>query len=175
MTYDFAGPWTSYAGHNSPLFASSKQPGGKPRSTELSMKYLVEDRGIPANRLAVGIPLYGRGFSVAEPYASTKNTPPPKSRAGGGNYSNIEKLLKQGWTRKWDDETKTPWLIAPDKSMVIGYDDAESVAIKSEWAMKQGFRGVFFGQIGGDLLEGGTNPLQEAAHQKWLKSAPKRP
>ena len=46
---------------------------------------------------------------------------------------------------------------------MIGYDDAESVAIKSEWAMKQGFRGVFFWQIGGDLLEDGTNPLQEAA------------
>jgi chitinase len=175
MTYDFAGPWTPYAGHNSPLFASSKQPAGKPHSTELSMKYLVEERGIPANKLAVGIPLYGRGFSVAEPYASTKNVPPTRSRAGGGNYSNIEKLRKEGWTRRWDNETKTPWLTSPDKSMVIGYDDAESVAIKSEWAMKQGFRGVFFWQIGGDLLADGTNPLQEAAHRKWAEPARKQP
>jgi chitinase len=175
MTYDFAGPWTSYAGHNAPLFASSKQPDGKPRSTELTMRYLVEERGIPANRLAVGIPLYGRGFAVAQPYASTKNAPPPRTRAGGGTYSNIEKLIKEGWARKWDDETKTPWLIAPDKSTVIGYDDAESVAIKAEWAMKQGFRGVFFWQIGGDLLADGTNPLQEAAHKKWVPSARKSP
>src|SRR5262249_5831311 len=28
MTYDFAGDWTDYAGHHSPLFASSKQPAG---------------------------------------------------------------------------------------------------------------------------------------------------
>ena len=27
MTYDFTGDWTNYAGHHSPLFASSKQPG----------------------------------------------------------------------------------------------------------------------------------------------------
>ena len=26
MTYDFTGDWTNYAGHHSPLFASSKQP-----------------------------------------------------------------------------------------------------------------------------------------------------
>jgi chitinase len=54
MTYDYAGDWTQYAGHHSPLFASSKQPG-TPRSTELTMKYLV-DRGMPANKLAVGRP-----------------------------------------------------------------------------------------------------------------------
>ncbi len=79
MTYDYTGNWTDYAGHQSPLFASSKQPG-HPRSTELSMKYLLEERGLPANRLAVGIPLYGRGFNVAEPYASTKGAPDPSAR-----------------------------------------------------------------------------------------------
>jgi hypothetical protein len=41
--------------------------------------------------------------------------------------------------------------------------------------MKQGLRGVFFWQIGGDLLEDGTNPLQEAAHRKWLQSRRKSP
>jgi chitinase len=36
--------------------------------------------------------------------------------------------------------------------------------------MKQGFRGVFFWEIGGDLLPDGSNPLQEAAHKKWEES-----
>src|SRR4029079_11777694 len=35
MTYDYAGPWTNYAGHHAPLFASSKAPTA---STELTMK-----------------------------------------------------------------------------------------------------------------------------------------
>ena len=75
MTYDYAGDWTDYAGHNSPLFASSRQPGGHRESIELTMQYLLQDRGLPPNRLALGIPLYGRGFPVAEPYASTKGVP----------------------------------------------------------------------------------------------------
>jgi chitinase len=80
----------------------------------------------------------------------------------------LHKLLKdQGWTRRWDDETKNPWLLSPDRSIVIGYDDAESVKLKSEWAMKQGFRGVFFWQVAADRLPDGTNPLQEAARKAW--------
>jgi chitinase len=160
MTYDMAGEWTDYAGHHSPLFASSKQPG-LPRSTELSIKYLME-RGMPANRLTLGIPLYGKGFSVSEPYASTKKK--KEGRRPGGNYSKLVQLQKiEGWTRQWDDETKNPWLVAPDRSGVIGYDDAQSVSLKTEWAMRLGLRGVFFWEIGADRLEDGTNPLQEAS------------
>jgi chitinase len=170
MTYDMAGNWTGFAGHHSPLHASSKPPGASPRSTELTMKHLVEERGLPADRLAVGIPLYGRGFAVAEPYASTKGA--PRTRIPGGNFSNLHKLLTEGgWTRRWDDETKNPWLVAPDRSVVIGYDDAESVALKTEWAMKQGFRGVFFWQTAADRLPDGSNPLQEASRKKWDEAA----
>jgi chitinase len=170
MTYDFTGDWTDYAGHHSPLFASSKQPSGTRRSTEATMKYLLEVRELPADRLAVGIPLYGRGFAVAEPYASTKGV--AKTRMPNGDYANLHKLLKdQGWTRRWDDETKNPWLISSDQTRVIGYDDAESVGKKAEWAMKQGFRGVFFWQVAGDRLPDGTNPLQEAARKAFDDAA----
>jgi chitinase len=172
MTYDYAGPWTSYAGHNAPLHASSRQPG-TPRSTELSMRYLTEERGIPTDRLAVGIPLYGRGFAVSTPYASTKDA--PRTRVPGGGYSNIARLIGEGWTRTWDDETATPWVTSPDRKMVIGYDDAQSVALKTEWAMKRGFRGVFFWQVGADLLPDGTNPLQEVSRKTWQAGGRARP
>lgn len=166
MTYDFTGDWTNYAGHHSPLFASSKQPGGSPRSTEATVKYLLGERGMPADRLAVGIPLYGLGFAVDEPYASTKGL--PKARIPQGDYRNLHKLRhEQGWTRRMDDETGNPWLISPDRSVVIGYDDAESVTLKTRWAMKQGLRGVFFWQVAADRLPDGTNPLQEASRKEW--------
>jgi chitinase len=167
MTYDFAGDWTPYAGHNAPLFASSKQPGGPPRSTAATMTYLLETRGLPADRLAVGIPLYGRGFVAPGPYEPKKKDA-PRGRVPQGNYSNLHKLLSgEGWSRKWDDEAKVPWLISPDGTVVIGYDDAESVALKTEWAMKKGLRGVFFWQVAADRLPDGSNPLQEASRKRW--------
>ena len=166
MTYDYTGDWTDYAGHHSPLFASSKQPG-PPRSTELTMKYLLESAACPPT----GWRWAFRSTAAASPSPSPtpsheRRRQEPRSR--GGNYSNIATLMnEQGWTRQWDDETKNPWLISPDGSVVIGYDDAESVALKTDWAMKQGFRGVFFWQIRADDIADGTIPLQEAAHRKW--------
>ena len=166
MTYDFAGPWTDYAGHHSPLFPSARVPGRNRPSTEATMRYLVEERGMPADRLAVGIPLYGRGFAVPEPYAPTEDA--PEVRIPQGNYADLHRLQdEEGWTRLWDDEIKDPWLLAPDRSIVMGYDDAESVAIKTEWAMEHGFRGVFFWQVAADRLPDGSHPLQEAAREAW--------
>jgi chitinase len=173
MTYDFTGGRDSYAGHHSPLFASSRQPPGAVRSAELTIKYLLQERGLPADRLALGIPLYGRGFGVKEPYASTKGA----VRSGvprESDYNAIHRLQSErGWVRQWDDETKNPWLVSAERPAVIGYDDAESVALKTQWAMKQGLRGVFFWQVAGDRLPDGTNPLQEAARRKWDESRKK--
>ena len=163
MTYDYAGEWLPYAGHNAPLESSKKAPGA-PRSVALALTYLLNERGIPADRLALGIPLYGRGFSVKEPYASTKGV--TKTRLPQGNFSNLDKLrAERGWKRVWDDETKTPWLLAPDGSAVFGYDDAESVALKTDWAVAHDLRGVFFWQVAADKMPDGTHPLQEAARK----------
>jgi len=163
MTYDYAGEWSPRAAHHSPLFASPKLPPEDARSIERTMTFLVDEQRLPAERLTVGLPLYGRGFAAAEPYGPVERSAPRR----GGDFARLHELhTKQGWKREWDDETKNPWLIAPDGSTVIGYDDAESLAIKTGWAMKQGFRGVFFWQIAGDHLPDGSNPLQEAARKK---------
>lgn len=166
MTYDYTGDWTDYAGHHSPLHASSKATGA-PRSTEATILFLLDERKLPADRIALGIPLYGRGFGVKEPYASTKGVAKP--RLPEGNYNKLVELTKQGWTRIWDDETKNPWLLSPDGKAVMGYDDVESVTIKAEFAKSKGLRGVFFWEIAADRLPDGTNPLQDATKQTFFK------
>ncbi|MDG3002890.1 glycoside hydrolase family 18 protein [Paludisphaera mucosa] len=163
MTYDYAGAWSSRAGHNAPLFGSSKE-GPRARSTEGTMLYLLEKRKVPADRLAVGLPLYGRGFAVPEPYAAAKGAPGKPFEL---SFKEIGNRLKDGWGRSLDDETKVPWLTSPDRTKVLGYDDADSIRLKTEWAMSKGFRGVFFWQVDGDRLADGSNPLQKAAHEAW--------
>jgi chitinase len=161
MTYDYYGSWATIAGHHSPLFASSRMPSAEKHSTASTMKYLL-DRKLPPDHIALGIPLYGRAFRVDEPYAHLAGAPKPRRESY--SYKDIAPLLTAAeWTRQWDDETKNPWLLARDGSEIVGYDDTESVAIKTRWAVEQGLRGVFFWQVDADRLPDGSNPLQESA------------
>ncbi len=170
MTYDYTGPWTDHAGHHAPLHASKKQPGPQ-RSLEDTVNFLVNDRKLPADRVVLGLPLYGWGFAVAAPYASTKNG--RRDAPAEVNYKDILPLMSQGWSRQWDDETSTPWLIAPHTPTVIAYDDERSIALKTDWALARGLRGVFFWQVNGDALPNGTHPLQSAARKRFDSARPK--
>ncbi|KAG4432178.1 hypothetical protein IFR05_012345 [Cadophora sp. M221] len=52
MAYDYAGSWSEYSGHDANLYAFSTS-----RAVEGYMA-----RGVPAGKIVVGIPLYGRAF-----------------------------------------------------------------------------------------------------------------
>ena len=101
-----------------PPFAAFRlvEAARRPRSTALSMKYLLEERACPRTGWRWAFPLYGRGFSVAEPYASTKDA--PRARVPGAITTTCTSSQdEKGWTRNWDDETKNPWLLAPNHDM----------------------------------------------------------
>jgi chitinase len=172
MTYDYAGSWAGFAGHNAPFTPSSQAPKDNRHSVTTTFDYLIDKRGLPPDRLALGLPLYGRGFSVVRPYADTTDTDQP---GRSKTFLEIKELIAQGWARTWDDETQTPWLTSPAGDAVFGYDDAESIRLKTVWARERGLRGVFFWEVSQDRLPEGGNPLQEAAKAAWGVNKPSIP
>ena len=125
------------------------------------MKFLLDEQRIPAAATGPRPPPLRPRFHRLRAIRSQGR----RQSARGGNYANIAKLIANDhWTRIWDDETKVPWLKSPEGKQVIGYDDAESLTIKTKWAMDHHLRGVFFWEVRGDLLEDGSHPLQQAAH-----------
>ena len=63
MTYDFHGSWSSNAGHNSPLYQSP--PGDPDGSVETGINYLVNTRGLPENKVNMGIPFWGKRYNTS--------------------------------------------------------------------------------------------------------------
>ncbi|KAK8763642.1 hypothetical protein V5799_033754 [Amblyomma americanum] len=67
MAYDFFGSWNSYTGHCSPLGA--REHGSEEEKTlnvESSIRMWL-DKGADRAKLVLGMPLYGRTFTLADP------------------------------------------------------------------------------------------------------------
>jgi len=169
MTYDFTGSWRDVAAHNAALRPSPRDP--QSASVIGSMEYWTKKRGIPIDKLVVGLPCYGRGFDVPEPYAAIPKGA-PQSRVAEVDYRDITPLLTAGWIRRWDADSGIPWLISPDGKSILGYDDPESAAAKGRWAREAGFGGILFWEMNADRMPDGSHPVISAAVRAWRDPSP---
>ncbi|MBN1465129.1 T9SS type A sorting domain-containing protein [candidate division KSB1 bacterium] len=161
MTYDFHGDWTAQAGHNSALYASSGKQHG---SVDQGFRYLNNTRGVPLDKIVIGVPFYGRQFNASELYGATTGS------CSEHQYREIVTFIQAGWTRYWDDVAKVPYIINPEQSKFISYDDTLSVRLKSEYAIEKEIKGVMIWALGQDRLDG-RQPLLEAMVEPFLNRA----
>lgn len=151
MTYDFHGPWTDHAGHNSPLYAP---PGETEGSIHQAIQYLIS-RAIPRELILMGLPFYGREFNASELYG-------PSTGGDAINYNQIVELIDSNWTYCWDDISKVPYLINSSNTKIVSFDDTVSIAIKCQYVVDNDLGGVGIWALGQDYT-GDFQPLLETA------------
>lgn len=125
MTYDMGGA----PRHHAPLFNSGRFHGG---SCEKAMKAHLE-QGVPAHKLTMGVPFYGRG---------NRNT------GDFQDYRNITKMTQ--YHPQWDEDAKAPYLSDDEGNVVMGYDNPKSLKIKCEYIRKNHLLGVMYWDYHGD-------------------------
>ncbi len=150
MTYDLHGGWESTTGHNAPLYASDG----------LSVDDAVQaylDAGVPAEKLTLGLPYYGRGYGGAEGLGQHfTGLPDGTWESGVFDYEDLRDhyVGASGWTRYWDADAGVPYLVSESQRVVISYDDAESIQGKVDYARERGLLGVMAWELSaedGDL------------------------
>ena len=156
MTYDFYGTWETTSGNDAPLFSSSKQSG----SMDNSVKYYIS-RGVPKNKLCVGMPFGGYLLNSKAMYSSN---------SGGSTISYVDANanITQGWNYIWDDICKQPYLQNQAHTQLITYDDSISIKLKCEYIRKSNLAGTIIWKIGRDY-SGGQAPLLSMIGKYLLK------
>ena len=154
MSYDYHGafddPIKIGTGVNSPLLQDSTPSG------PFSIKNTVDTylaAGISADKMVLGMPTYGRGYTVSNPGGLASNTsygqpfssPSPAGPAtqvpGVLAYYEVAQQIASGsLTQKWDAATLTPYAYNSTSGEWVSYDNPDSVAYKTAYvnAMKLG-------------------------------------
>lgn len=165
MSYDFHGTWETKTNFNAPLYMCSNDPNtdqvAKQKLNVSTAIQLFLDEGVPANKLVMGLPFYGRSYSGADA-GSTNGLFQSFTQAGPGSWENgvlDYKDIKQNYltnpkyTRYWNDEAKVPFLYNSQDKVFISYDDPESIGIKAEYAKSNGLGGVMFWDLTSDTSD----------------------
>ena len=102
--------------------------------------------GVPLSRQNLGVPFYGHG---TDPYkADVKyNEMAEILNATSGTYAGKN-------IYKWDDKAKVPYLVDDKGTMLLGYDNPESVGYKGKFAKDKGMCGVMFWEFRHDDSQG---------------------
>uniref|UniRef100_A0A6G1SIN4 Putative chitinase 3 n=1 Tax=Aceria tosichella TaxID=561515 RepID=A0A6G1SIN4_9ACAR len=160
MTYDFHGDWEQVVGHNSPLFPlNSATPYQKKLTLDFSAGEWVR-QGASKENLVIGLPTYGRTFTLANPNLTDIDA--PASRGGRpGQYTKesgflsffeVCELLKSQATLVWDNEQMIPYAYKGDQW--VGFDDPRSFKMKVQWLKQNGYSGIMIWSVDMDDFAG---------------------
>lgn len=144
MSYDMA----SAPKHHSALFRSENS--GNITGAEAVAAHLKA--GVPASRLVMGMPFYGRG---------------------GNGFPNFQDFNKVGhskdYTEKWDEGAKVPYLVDRDNTLVFGYENPRSLAIKCQYILNQNLLGGMYWDYSGDNEQG---DLRRTVYENLMERKP---
>ncbi len=150
MTYDFFGAWAAQGptAPHSPLTSYAGIPTAGFNSDNAIQK--LKSKGIPANKMLLGIGFYGRGWTgvtQAAPGGTATGAAPGTYEAGIEDY----KVLKNSCP---STGTVAGTAYAKCGSNWWSYDTPATIACKMAYAKNQGLAGAFFWEFSGDTTNG---------------------
>uniref|UniRef100_A0A8C3YAX3 Chitinase-3-like protein 1 n=1 Tax=Catagonus wagneri TaxID=51154 RepID=A0A8C3YAX3_9CETA len=176
LSFDFHGPWEKplVTGHNSPLRKGRLDRG---TSSYYNVEYAVGywlNKGMPAEKVIMGIPMYGRSFTLASaetalgaPASGPGAAGPITESSGFLAYYEVCQFLQGAKITRLQDQ-QVPY--AAKGNQWVGYDDVESVESKVQFLKSLNLGGAMIWSIDMDDFTGkscsqGPYPLVRAVRR----------
>ncbi|CAL4094059.1 unnamed protein product [Meganyctiphanes norvegica] len=181
MTYDLHGSWESTSGHHTALRPTPEEVGNQ---RKLNLEWAVNrwiQLGAPAEKLVLGLASYGRTFTLLSSSKAGLGAPTtgpgsrgPLTRESGFLGYNEICSSTEGWKKTVNPLVGAPY--ASKGNQWVGYDDLESIKMKSQWGKSLGLGGAMLWSIETDDFHGlcgqGKFPILHTINAIWREGKP---
>lgn len=143
MMYDFHGSWSPLSGSNAPLHAG---PCDGVANVAAQIKSYIH-KGMPRQKMVVGLPFYGVGFDtngLCKAFKKTRHT----------TYRDLVGLPASEWEQHWQAQEQVPYMTKKDGDFLWSFDDQRSLALKVDVVRQHDLAGVFVWELTQDIVDG---------------------
>ncbi len=150
MTYDLVHGYSVTSGHHTPLYSTDQQT----ESTDHAVHLLLA-AGVPAEQIVIGAAIYGRFFKIEE--GSPVDLYKPCKFSHGFSYKHATDSLStaNGFVQYWDEKAEAPYAINKERRLLASYDNKQSIALKTKYAIDYNLGGIMFWQLIDDKFRNG--------------------
>jgi|GEM_PF-2557849 GH18 family chitinase len=167
MTYDLHGSWENVTGHHAAMDKNPQAPYQGEQALyygSYALDYYVS-HGAPKHKLAVGSPLYSRGWQGVKDDGPIPSLPGLFASATGGangkrdggrpagknNYYDLLQMEQDpAFVKYRDPATHMPYLYSASKSEFYSYEDTVSAQYRADCVKNRGYGGIIMWQACSD-------------------------
>jgi chitinase len=159
MDYDFHGPWeaTGPTDFQSELFPSATEAAAVGAQNQFSVDQSINaylNAGAPRDKLIVGIPFYGHGWTGVQPGSTNGLYQPATGPTADGGTANWNVIQKLGYQPHRDPATGGYWVYDPASTNLYVVDDPVEIVQKMQYVEHRGLGGAFSWSLDGDDTAG---------------------
>nr|CAD7423341.1 unnamed protein product [Timema monikensis] len=185
LSYDYHSAFEPSVNHHSPLFPLEEDSEYN-FDSQLSIDYTINHYlklGADRDKLVLGIPTYGRSYTLFNPLANEVGAPADGPGEQGDatrekGYLAYYEICEFLQSNEWKVEKPNPNAMGPyayKGNQWVGYDDEDIVRLKARYVSENNLGGIMFWAIDNDDFRGKCHgrpyPLIEAAKEAMLKSS----
>jgi len=143
MAYDFHNSLTPTTGHHAGLHPSKFDPPDDRAADKAVKQYLAA--GVPASKLVLGVPFYGRAFTdVAPEHNGLQQKYGKFFGAPSWRELTADYIGKNGYVRYWDEQAQVPYLWNAKTHTFVSYEDPQSLRIKTGFIKSRHLGGAMY-------------------------------